>query len=367
MDDDDLASARLGEGMIRAGSMQPLAGLMKAFGLDEAALLRAVGLPRQALARADNVLPLDRSARLIELCARRSGRPDFALLVGQRAAAEQYGLIGLQMKHARTVGAAWRGLILNLHLNGRAVVPSLTLAGTEAELAFTLAGEEIEGYEHVLTVSLAAACAVMRELTGSRWAPSEVLVSLRKPADTTPWRRHFRAPVRFGADRSALVFPAAILQRPVHGADAETRERLERAIAVALDRQGLDLVTQVRRVLLTQVSRDQVSIEATARLLGLHKRTLNRRLAAVGTSFARLLGEVRFRIARHLLVETELSFLDISGTLGYGDASTFSRAFRSWSGTSPSAWRRAHSESKGAGAPSRAAEARAFRSAGSRR
>ena len=97
MDNDSLASARLGEGMIRAGSIQPLSGLVKAFGLDEAALLRAVGLPRGALARADNVLPLDRSARLIELCAQRSGRPDLALLIGQRIEPEQYGLIGAQM------------------------------------------------------------------------------------------------------------------------------------------------------------------------------------------------------------------------------------------------------------------------------
>jgi AraC-like DNA-binding protein len=315
---------------------------MKAFGLDEAALLRAAGLPRRALERGDNILPLDRCGRLVELCVRRTGRPDFPLLIGQHAEPEQYGLIGAQMKHARTVGAAWRGLILNLHLNGRAVVPSLAFAGQEAEIAFALAGGEIEGYDNVLAITLAAACAVMRGLTTPRWAPSEVLVSLRRPADAAPWRRFFRAPVRFGADRSALVFPAAILQRPVHGADAGTRRRLEEAIVEALDRQDLDLVTRVRRGLLTQVSRDDISIEAMARLLGLHKRTLNRRLAASGTSFARLLGEVRFQIARHLLVETELSFVDIAATLGYGDASTFSRAFRGWAGASPSAWRRAN-------------------------
>ena len=88
--------------------------------------------------------------------AQRSGRPDLALLIGQRIEPEQYGLIGAQMRHARSVGAAWRGLILNLHLNGRAVVPSLTFAGQEAEIGVTLAGEEIEGYEHILTVALAA-------------------------------------------------------------------------------------------------------------------------------------------------------------------------------------------------------------------
>lgn len=83
-----------------------------------------------------------------------------------------------------------------------------------------------------------------------------------------------------------------------------------------------------------------MTIDAAARLLGLHKRTLNRRLAEKGTSFARLLGEVRFEIASQLLSETDLPFVDIAATLNYTDASAFSRAFRSWAGTSASTWRK---------------------------
>ena len=172
MDNDSLASARLGEGMIRAGSIQPLSGLVKAFGLDEAALLRAVGLPRGALARADNVLPLDRSARLIELCAQRSGRPDLALLIGQRIEPEQYGLIGAQMRHARSVGAAWRGLVLTLHLNDRVTVPSISVRDGEARLSFAYYGEDIDGTYHAADFALAAACVAMRTLCGPQWAPT---------------------------------------------------------------------------------------------------------------------------------------------------------------------------------------------------
>jgi hypothetical protein len=68
-------------------------------------------------------------------------------------------------------------------------------------------------------------------------------------------------------------------------------------------------------------------------------RTLNRRLAACGTTFQTLVEEARFGLARQLLEDTDLPLAQIAATLGYADASAFSRAFRRWSGTAPSRWR----------------------------
>ncbi len=74
-------------------------------------------------------------------------------------------------------------------------------------------------------------------------------------------------------------------------------------------------------------------------MLGMHRRTLNRRLAEQGTTIAKVLNEVRFQLARQLLSETDLPFVEIAATLNYTDASTFTRAFRAWSGTTPTLWR----------------------------
>jgi AraC-like DNA-binding protein len=74
----------------------------------------------------------------------------------------------------------------------------------------------------------------------------------------------------------------------------------------------------------------------------MHKRTLNRRLAEFDLTFAKVLAEVRFQLARQLLRETDLPLVEIAATLNYTDSSTFSRAFRSWAGTTPSAWRQAN-------------------------
>jgi len=69
-----------------------------------------------------------------------------------------------------------------------------------------------------------------------------------------------------------------------------------------------------------------------AELLSMHRRTLNRRLDACGTTFQTLVEEVRFGIARQLLEDTDLPLSQVAATVGYSDVSAFTRAFRRWSG-----------------------------------
>jgi AraC-like DNA-binding protein len=74
-------------------------------------------------------------------------------------------------------------------------------------------------------------------------------------------------------------------------------------------------------------------------MLSMHRRTLNRRLAAIGTTFREVLDDVRFETARELLEYTNIALIEIATTLGYEDASAFSRSFRRWAGCAPSEWR----------------------------
>jgi AraC-like DNA-binding protein len=73
--------------------------------------------------------------------------------------------------------------------------------------------------------------------------------------------------------------------------------------------------------------------------LGLHPRTLRRRLQREGTAFETIKDEVRHTAARELLRLGDLSIADISATLDYASPSAFVHAFRRWSGTSPGRWR----------------------------
>jgi AraC-like DNA-binding protein len=90
------------------------------------------------------------------------------------------------------------------------------------------------------------------------------------------------------------------------------------------------------------------SVDRVAEVLGVSRRTLNRRLADEGTSFKALLEDTRFAMARQLLRETRLPAIEIAAALHYTTPSAFSRAFRSWTrGTTPRRIRKAPASRSG--------------------
>lgn len=94
------------------------------------------------------------------------------------------------------------------------------------------------------------------------------------------------------------------------------------------------------RDILTHSEQHYLNIESVANQLHMSDRTLKRQLAAEGTSFSSLVDEVRYRHATSLLSRTDYSLEQIADELGYSDVANFSRAFKRWSGRSPSSWRK---------------------------
>ena len=95
----------------------------------------------------------------------------------------------------------------------------------------------------------------------------------------------------------------------------------------------------VRGALHQMVLSGTSSAENVALLFGMHERTLRKRLTAERTRLHQLVSQTRFELAKQLLENTELPLSEIASALRYADAAVFSRAFRSWSKTSPREWR----------------------------
>ena len=197
----------------------------------------------------------------------------------------------------------------------------------------------MEGTRHIYDIALAIGLNVMKALCGRKWHPDEVLCSHSRPKDLEPFQRFFRAPLRFDSERTALAFPATCLSQPLRGADPKLRQLLEARIAQLQSLGAGDLVDQVRRVLRNLLLGGRGSMDQVSQVFAIHRRTLNRRLRERGLTFHELVEEGRYGIARQLLQETDLAMVEIAAVLDYADAAAFTRAFRRWSGTTPSAWR----------------------------
>ena len=99
------------------------------------------------------------------------------------------------------------------------------------------------------------------------------------------------------------------------------------------------LTDDLRRVLRTELLRNSCSAATIARLFSMHRRTLSRHLRTEGRAFRQLANEIRFEIACELLEDTDMALSQISAVLKYSEPSAFTRAFRRWSGLTPSVWR----------------------------
>jgi AraC-like DNA-binding protein len=194
-----------------------------------------------------------------------------------------------------------------------------------------------DGTSQIYDGVLASLVTCMRELCGPAWVPAEARLAHAAPADVSPYRRLFRCPVRFDAEVNALSFPADWLSRPVAGANPAVLRDLRKQADELVQPELIDKLRRSLRVLLLT---GVVSGDVVADTLAMHRRTLNRRLEALGTTFREVLDDVRFGAARELLALTRLPLDDVAAALGYAGVAPFTRAFRRRAGIAPGKWRK---------------------------
>ncbi len=163
-------------------------------------------------------------------CVARTGCPHFGLLVGQRSGLNSLGLPGLLIRHSPDVGAALRSLVTHLYLQDRGAVPTLAVDGKRVGLGYAIYEPGVENAGQIMDAAAAIGCNVLRGLCGPRWAPTEVQLAHRRPADMQPYRRFFRAPVRFDAPHNVLVFSATWLRQRLPDVSAELQRLLHEEI-----------------------------------------------------------------------------------------------------------------------------------------
>ncbi len=329
--------------VIRVGGAIALPTLLRESGIDADALIAEVGLQAAAFDDPDNVIPFAKLVELTHLAAKRTGLADLGLRACKQTGLVMLGTVGYLVANSTTVGAGLACLQSYLHLHDEGAAPYFQREDGFAVLGYEVLEPDLVGAEQIVFGALAIAANLLREICGVGFALREVNFAYRAPSDTSAFASHFAAPVRFNADRNAVVFDAAFLEHPIAGANALLRNFLTSQLrekeriweeGVAKDR--------IQRVMRTLLATGCISQDEVARAFGMNRRTFARRLQENGATFRELLDAVRFDAARVLLRGSTVSLEDVANRLGYADVTAFARAFRRWSEYSPAVWRRKH-------------------------
>lgn len=325
------------EGRHRVGVLTELPEVLRQFGKDAAQVIARAGIEAGVLRNPENALSFVELGRLLQACVDETGCQHLGLLVGQRGSTNSLGLVGRLMQNAPTLGAALLDLCTNQPRYIRGAVAYLANQNETSYLGYTVHIPGMLAVEQLTDGAAAIGVNIIKELAGI--SPEAVYLTRRAPADVTPYRRCFGITPQFEMEQCAVVFPESLLARPVRGANHELRQILAKSVAEYWAVRKPTASEQVIRVLRGRVMFGGASLEHAAEELGLHPRTVNRRLESEGTSFRALLNQARFDVACTLLAGTKMPVTSLALVLGYSNTSAFTHAFQRWAGAPPTEWR----------------------------
>ncbi len=313
-------------------------------GLDPEELCDAAGVELADLTNREGMIPHAWYYAIQGAVIERLPHLNVAIECGTFTSLDQLGFLGQAYKHSRTVLDGVR-----LFVFGAGLIDSIyqevpfEISVTESEFVISRPPVETEPPEppEAIEVLFVNGLHVMRELLNSTDSPRSVhFAHPRSPRVQQQFRDYFGCPVFFESERNAMVADRALGDRPLPGASNAAGNPFATQVRKLFDGMEAPIVTSAGRAIELLMSKQTLSQVQLAKSLRLSVRSLQRRLEESGVSYQSLLMKARLGLAQRMLAKPRVAIQEIAQRLGYESVTAFSRAFRKWTGLSPSDYRR---------------------------
>ncbi|MEV4639761.1 AraC family transcriptional regulator [Actinoplanes sp. NPDC049548] len=338
------------DSMVRAAGLRGLPALVDSLGGDGAELLARFDVTCAALDSEDAVIPAEAAGMLLEVAAAELACPDLGLRLAGMQNASVLGPLALAIENSATMGEALETTSRYLFVHS----PALTVSqipdpsGRPGVVGLLYRGTDAEPLPpQVIDIGLGLFHRIITLLNGGPYGLRSVHLPHPALAPVEAYTRFFGAEVRFGRPDAVLRVPGGLAGTPVRGGNQALRDIAVDYITSHFPEPGQTTAGRVRMLLTQGLGSSPVEVGAVAKQLRTHPRTLQRRLAAEGTTFEAILDDVRRVAAHRLITQTDLPLTRVTAMIGLAEQSALSRAVRRWYGLTPRALRR----SRAAGPP----------------
>ena len=310
-------------------------------------LLRKAGLTPLQIGNPQVRITVRSQIKFLDVAAKALSDDFLGLHLAQTFDLREIGLLYYVMASSELLGDALQrcahySLINNegVHLRYR--------SGRQVTVDFKYVGVARHSDRHQIEFFMATLVRICQQLTGYHLRPQRVTLTHLRPDASDELKKHLGCAVVFSGNVDEVTFPKMIGRMPVSGADPYLNELLRRycSEARAARHANIDaLRSSIENIIVPLLPHKKVRSEEIATALGLSRRTLARRLASEGLSFSGIFHELRYDLARRYLSEVGLSISTIAWLLGYDEVSSFTHAFKRWTGTAPKEARSAEERS----------------------
>ncbi|MEM6547982.1 MAG: AraC family transcriptional regulator ligand-binding domain-containing protein [Pseudomonadota bacterium] len=278
-----------------------------------------------------------------ELMARHTG--PLALSI-EMARAAPFSLLG-GLAHGAQFASTLRESLTLFVQNRILLADRLSLELQETETEAALIGShpmDVVDLGRTTEVGVAVTARVIAEILHVEDAINRVEFSHEPFGSPADYERFFGVPVLFEKQRNALIFSPESMERPVRGANADLFAYVQIYFNQVLRRiersQFPEVLTKLRRAILENSAHGDYRAGSAAARANLSLRSAQRLVAAHGTSLQALIEEVRAETAKEILSRPDIDIETVAVLVGYSDDRAFRRAFKRWTGQTPSTYRR---------------------------
>ncbi|HEV7689739.1 MAG TPA: AraC family transcriptional regulator ligand-binding domain-containing protein [Hyphomonadaceae bacterium] len=333
---------------VAAGHPKALADYAASRGANRRELLKRSSLAEADLAAPDSRVPVAKYVAMLDAAALLLDAPGIALEFGAAVMMEDISIVGLVCAAAETVGEGRRQLNRYARLmidDGQQMSEHLELVRRQDGIWLEATSQAFIDHPRLVECAFARCLTGAKRLMastpchdGARAFPHEIHFAHPAPPHRAVHARIFGVPLVFGAGRNAfrvsedfLNFRLPPSNRYVFGVLSERAEALLKSLEGSRTARG-----QVESLLMRCLHTGEASMDIIAGKMGVSRQTLLRRLKAEGVTFETVLDELRHRLALHYLSGKRVSVNETAYLVGFSDPASFSRAFKRWTGASPS-------------------------------
>lgn len=312
-------------------------------GVDPAALRAATGFDPAVAADPDARIPLAVEEALWDEAARLSGDEAFGLHAAGLLRPGVFDVLDYAIRTAPTLRVSLERLARYNRLEHDVAVFETEDRGdvVRVEHAFRVAGRAPN--RHASDFTIASIVVIGAQIAGEPVVPRRVELRHDAPSSAAAYARVFGVPVVFSAPVNAIELPSSVLDRPLAAADPGLSRVIERhaeALLAARPDPVESTAARVRRIAADALGEGDASLRRVAERLKTSERSLQRRLADEGVTFDAVLDDLRRELALRYLGDRKLAIAEVAYLLGYSEPSAFHRAFKRWTGATPSEVRR---------------------------
>jgi len=336
---DAAAGADAGQQFTTIGSYGlAIARTLTASGIDSERIFRSVGITGELTNDPMTRLPTTTMTRLYRACVEVTNNPYFGLVVARHIHVSNLHALGYALAASATLMDFCHRLARYMRLVSQVSDVLLEEDGEEVHLRCVhraeVSGETEDCFFAFLVMT-------MRQLSTAGFNPLRVEFHRPMPLEGAgPYEALLRAPVSFAHQDGMLVFDKATLLRPLVGSCPELAQVNDNIIISYLARlEKSDVITGVIQKIIEFLPDGECSRDMVAAALCMSPTTLQAKLSQRGSNFQQLLDDTRKELACSYLRQASRSVTEVTFMLGFADTSNFTRAFKRWTGVSPTEFR----------------------------